>query len=60
MKLHFLISVELPAAPTDERVEMVRAEIEAHAAAVVPFFTHQQPSAVACIEGEPNPAYYDR
>jgi hypothetical protein len=45
-KIYFLVTVELPAEPPADRVEKLRDEIAAHAVAVVPFYTHQQPSAV--------------
>lgn len=47
-KLFFLICIEVPAVPAAERIETLRDEIQQHAAAVVPFFTHQEPSLVTC------------
>lgn len=48
--LHFLITIKLPSEPAADRVELMRDEIEQHAAAVVPFYTHQEPGRVVCCQ----------
>jgi hypothetical protein len=60
MKIHFFIMVELPAATAAERVELLRDEIQQHAAAVVPFYTHQTPVLVTCEDADKALAEYRR